>query len=61
MTNSQLLNNEKLLEKPIPPEPHECCESGCGEYCVFELYLDEKRKYDEQQAQLTITQNAKPT
>lgn len=52
---------KKLLEKPIPPEPHECCESGCGEYCVFELYLDEKRKYDEQQAQLTITQNAKPT
>lgn len=52
------MNARKPLEKPIPPEPHECCESGCGEYCVFELYLDEKRAYDAEQASLQNRQTS---
>lgn len=44
--------SEKLLQEPVPPDDGDCCQSGCGDYCVFELYLDEKRAYEEQQRRL---------
>lgn len=34
---------------PPPPEPpadYECCDSGCGDNCVFEIYRREKAEYD---------------
>ncbi|MDO5652419.1 MAG: oxidoreductase-like domain-containing protein [Moraxella sp.] len=34
---------------PPPPEPpadDECCNSGCEELCVFEIYRSQKAEYD---------------
>lgn len=31
---------------PIPPEDDECCQSGCEDMCIFELYRLQKRAYD---------------
>lgn len=31
---------------PTPPEDDECCQSGCEELCVFEIYRQEKAEYD---------------
>ena len=36
------------LEAPIPPAPNECCESGCDP-CVWDIYYEELRKWQEQQ------------
>ncbi|GLK60287.1 MULTISPECIES: oxidoreductase-like domain-containing protein [Azotobacter] len=33
---------------PLPPEPPlegECCESGCGEACVWEQYNEARAEY----------------
>ncbi|MFI0397514.1 MAG: oxidoreductase-like domain-containing protein [Thiolinea sp.] len=35
-------------EAPIPPAPNECCESGCDP-CVWDIYYEELRKWQEQQ------------
>jgi cytochrome-b5 reductase len=37
-------------EKPLPPAPAECCESGC-ELCVWDVYFEELRKWQERQAE----------
>lgn len=31
---------------PTPPEDYECCQSGCEELCVFEIYRQQKADYD---------------
>ncbi|QGZ39539.1 oxidoreductase family protein [Pseudoduganella flava] len=34
---------------PLPPEPDDCCHSGCA-VCVFDLYNDALERYEEQLA-----------
>ena len=38
-----------MLEKPLPPEDYECCESAC-EPCVWDTYYEELREWQRQQA-----------
>lgn len=33
--------------KPTPPEDWECCQSECGDFCVYEIYAKEKQIYDD--------------
>jgi len=33
-------------EPPVPPEPGDCCHSGCT-YCVDDLYQEELDRYRE--------------
>ncbi|MDO4440889.1 MAG: oxidoreductase-like domain-containing protein [Moraxella sp.] len=40
---------------PEPPEDYECCDSGCEEMCVFEIYRREKAEYDAKYGTLTRT------
>lgn len=42
---------------PEPPEDDECCNSGCEEMCVFEIYRREKLEYDAKYDMLTRTTN----
>ncbi|HMT92989.1 oxidoreductase-like domain-containing protein [uncultured Thiothrix sp.] len=35
-------------QAPIPPTPNECCESGCDP-CVWDIYYEDLRKWQEQQ------------
>ncbi|OOR89452.1 hypothetical protein B0181_07185 [Moraxella caviae] len=37
---------------PEPPESYECCDSGCGEFCVFEIYREQKAQYDAKYGEL---------
>lgn len=37
-----------MNEKPMPPGPSECCEGGC-EPCVWDIYREELRKWQEAQ------------
>lgn len=48
----QTLNDERLIEKPTYPEDWECCDNGCDELCVYEIYRIQKQAYDRQQARL---------
>ena len=41
-------------EAPTPPEPHECCGNGC-EPCVWDIYREALRKW--QEAQLASSEN----
>ncbi|WP_109479560.1 oxidoreductase-like domain-containing protein [Paraburkholderia sp. C35] len=34
---------------PTPPEPGDCCQSGCDP-CVFDMYTDELTRYREELA-----------
>lgn len=43
---------EPLLKLPDYPAEFECCDSGCGEFCVYEIYRQQKQAYDEQQVRL---------
>jgi len=31
---------------PTPPDEFECCDSGCGEACVWEKYYLDRERYD---------------
>lgn len=44
----------KVLVKPVEPDPYECCGDGC-KICVWDVYYEEKRKYDTQIAKDTPT------
>ncbi|WP_019518773.1 oxidoreductase-like domain-containing protein [Faucicola boevrei] len=60
MTN-QPTNCEPLLEEPTYPEDWECCNNGCEEMCVYELYRVQKQAYDDQQRRLKqLNELAKP-
>ena len=41
-------------EAPTPPEPHECCGNGC-EPCVWDIYREALRKWQEAQQALNET------
>ena len=49
---NQLPNGERLIEEPTYPEAWECCDNGCEELCVYEIYRVQKQAYDEQQQRL---------
>jgi hypothetical protein len=34
-----------IPQKPVPPEPEDCCRSGCIP-CVFDLYEEELARYE---------------
>jgi hypothetical protein len=40
-----------LIEKPVEPNPNECCGNGCKD-CVWESYYDKLVLYEEQQEKL---------
>lgn len=44
-------NEPEILPEPIPPEDWECCNSECGELCVYAIYRTQKKAYEQQQAQ----------
>ena len=46
------------IEKPEPPAPNECCESGC-EPCVWDTYREALAAWNTQQAE--IAQKEKDT
>jgi len=52
MMENQLPNGERLIEEPTYPEDWECCDNGCEELCVYEIYRVQKQAYDEQQKRL---------
>lgn len=52
MMENQLPNGERLIEEPTYPEDWECCDNGCEELCVYEIYRVQKQAYDEQQQRL---------
>ncbi|UXZ04888.1 oxidoreductase-like domain-containing protein [Moraxella nasicaprae] len=54
------MNHQTLLSKPEPPEDWECCQSGCGDNCVYEIYAKEKQAYEAQQAQLNHKNTTTP-
>lgn len=35
-----------LPAKPVPPQDYECCQSGCEDACVYEIYRQQKQEYD---------------
>lgn len=48
----RLANGERLIAEPIYPEDWECCNNGCEEMCVYEIYRTQKQLYDDQQKRL---------
>ncbi|RLA22415.1 MAG: hypothetical protein DRQ61_06385 [Gammaproteobacteria bacterium] len=40
-----------MCEKPVPPGPSECCESGCGDVCVWSVFHAERLKWLDTQKQ----------
>lgn len=46
------LNLEHNLIEPLYPEEWACCNSGCGDQCVYEIYRREKQAYDEMKKKL---------
>ncbi|WP_100090508.1 oxidoreductase-like domain-containing protein [Snodgrassella alvi] len=49
------MNTPELLTAPVPPEDWACCNSDCGDACVWQIYYREKAAYQAQQAQLTTS------
>ncbi|WP_370388394.1 oxidoreductase-like domain-containing protein [Snodgrassella alvi] len=47
------MNTLSSLTPPVPPEDWECCNSDCGEACVWQIYYREKANYEAHLAQLT--------
>lgn len=52
-----LPNGERLIDEPIYPEDWECCNNGCEELCVYEIYRTQKQRYDDQQKRLKAMTN----
>lgn len=52
MPTNILSNGERLIEEPTYPEDWECCNNGCDELCVYEIYRVQKQAYNEQQARI---------
>ncbi|MDF7676929.1 oxidoreductase-like domain-containing protein [Neisseriaceae bacterium ESL0693] len=46
------MNDKELLPEPVAPEDWECCNSDCGDACVWQLYYRDKAAYDAQQRDL---------
>jgi cytochrome-b5 reductase len=47
-------------EKPQPPAPNECCESGCDP-CVWDIYRAALQKWEQAQQRLSPPPVATPT
>lgn len=45
-----------MTEAPIPPESHECCDSGCNP-CVWDIYREALRQWQEKQRGKTEAEN----
>lgn len=45
-----------MREKPTPPGEYECCESGC-EPCVWDLYYEDLREWQQEQAALKAAES----
>ncbi|MDO4896008.1 MAG: oxidoreductase-like domain-containing protein [Moraxella sp.] len=43
--------HQQIPEPPQLPEDDECCQNGCDELCVFEIYKLQKANYDAKYAQ----------
>ncbi|WP_020397163.1 oxidoreductase-like domain-containing protein [Thiolinea disciformis] len=41
-----------MNQAPTPPEPHECCGSGCDP-CIWDIYYEALRRWQEQQSRPT--------
>lgn len=48
-----------ITEKPQPPAPNECCESGCDP-CVWDIYRTELQKWEQAQQGVNNTDATKP-
>lgn len=40
---------DNQLNEPQPPEHWECCEGGCGDACVWQIYYREKAAFERSQ------------
>lgn len=61
MSEKLIPNGERLLAEPVYPEDWECCDNGCDELCVYEIYRSQKKAYDEQQQRLRqLSDTTKP-
>ena len=49
------MSTPELLTPPVPPEDWECCNSDCGDACVWQIYYREKAAYETIQAQLSTS------
>lgn len=56
MNESNTISTE-IVEEPHPPAPSECCGGGSCCPCVWDLYFEQKRLWQEQQKQLNSDQN----
>ncbi|QTR49063.1 oxidoreductase-like domain-containing protein [Candidatus Thiothrix anitrata] len=45
------MQQSPITEKPQPPAPNECCESGCDP-CVWDIYRAALQQWEETQRQL---------
>ncbi|WP_100100516.1 oxidoreductase-like domain-containing protein [Snodgrassella alvi] len=45
------MNIPELSTRPVPPEDWECCNSDCGDACVWQIYYREQAAYEARQAQ----------
>ncbi|UOO81864.1 hypothetical protein LVJ83_13320 [Uruburuella testudinis] len=52
------LKPEDLMPEPVRPESWECCGSDCGDACIQTIYWHEKAKYDAQQREWKVQQEA---
>lgn len=46
MSHIKSAQTETIPEPPEPPEDYECCQNGCDELCVFEIYRLQKADYE---------------
>ena len=53
------MQQSPITEKPQPPAPNECCESGCDP-CVWDIYRTELQKWEQAQQGAKNTDAAKP-
>lgn len=42
----QIPNLDNIPNPPEPPTDEECCQNGCEDLCVFEIYRIQKADYD---------------
>ncbi|KYQ89732.1 hypothetical protein DLAC_09700 [Tieghemostelium lacteum] len=52
------LELEEIPKPPLPPEPDECCGSGCIR-CVYDLYEEQMEKYEFLKSQIEMRNNLK--
>jgi len=48
LASEEIKPAKKLLSKPMPPSPEECCGSGCVP-CIYDSYYEALEQWQEQQ------------